>query len=236
MCHNICIAGLISLSSGLPLTSSSSILQRVRVSVSLCIRARVLRHFYLPSLSALNYSSSWGLCVLVSVTLAGSSQSRVNAHAGACACCDLTLSVLSQVVIKVAHQQQPLSLFLIISSFFFHFPPSLCFSFGVKVCVWECVYVGPFLDYAFSHLVLEFMRGPDRGIMDGGAWLPLRIRYLPRWHHTGSYQFYPGEEIAGALNTCFSNWRKCRFCSHGSNEANMLTAEGFHVENSVCFF
>lgn len=29
--------------------------------------------------------------------------------------------------------------------------------------------------------------------MDGGAWLPLRTRYLPRWHHTGSYQLYPGE-------------------------------------------
>lgn len=100
------------------------------------------RHFYLPSLSALNYSSFWGLCVLVSVTLAGSSQSCVNAHAGACACCDLTLSVLSQVVIQVAHQQQPLSLslFLIISSFFFHFPPSLCFSFGVKVCVSVCMW------------------------------------------------------------------------------------------------
>lgn len=21
----------------------------------------------------------------------------------------------------------------------------------------------------------------------------LRLRYLPRWHHTGSYQLYPGE-------------------------------------------
>lgn len=48
--------------------------------------------------------------MLVSVTLAGSSLSCVNAHAGACACCDLTLSVLSQVVIQVAHQQQPPSL------------------------------------------------------------------------------------------------------------------------------
>lgn len=143
--------------------------------------------------------------MLVSVTLAGSSQSCVNAHAGACACCDLTLSVLSQVVIQVAHQQQPLSLSL--SHYIlllFPFPTFSLFLFWCKsVC--ECMYVGPFLDYAFSPLVLEFMRGPDRGIMDGGTWLPLRIRYLPRWHHTGSYQLYPGEEIAGALNTCFSN-------------------------------
>lgn len=143
--------------------------------------------------------------MLVSVTLAGSSQSCVNAHAGACACCDLTLSVLSQVVIQVAHQQQPLSLSL--SHYIlllFPFPTFSLFLFWCKsVC--EYVYVGPFLDYAFSPLVLEFMRGPDRGIMDGGTWLPLRIRYLPRWHHTGSYQLYPGEEIAGALNTCFSN-------------------------------
>lgn len=29
--------------------------------------------------------------------------------------------------------------------------------------------------------------------MDGGAWLPLRTRYLPRWHHSGSYQLHPGE-------------------------------------------
>lgn len=189
------------------------------------------RHFYLPSLSALNYSSFWGLCVLVSVTLAGSSQSCVNAHAGACACCDLTLSVLSQVVIQVAHQQQPLSLSLSLSHYIlllFPFPTFSLFLFWCKsVC--ECVYVGPFLDYAFSPLVLEFMRGPDRGIMDGGTWLPLRIRYLPRWHHTGSYQLYPGEEIAGALNTCFSNWRKCRFCSQGSNEANMLDSRRFFM-------
>ncbi|KAM6939630.1 regulator of G-protein signaling 12b [Xenentodon cancila] len=27
--------------------------------------------------------------------------------------------------------------------------------------------------------------------MDAGAWLPLKIRYLPRWHHAGSYQLYP---------------------------------------------
>ncbi|TWW58553.1 Regulator of G-protein signaling 12 [Takifugu flavidus] len=32
--------------------------------------------------------------------------------------------------------------------------------------------------------------------MDGGAWLPLRTRYLPRWHHTGSYQLHPGEREA----------------------------------------
>lgn len=41
--------------------------------------------------------------------------------------------------------------------------------------------------------------------MDGGAWLPLRIRYLPRWHHTGSYQLYQGEDsgAAGASNASF---------------------------------
>lgn len=49
----------------------------------------------------------------------------------------------------------------------------------------------------------EFARGPDRGSMDGGAWLPLRIRYMPRWHHTGSYQLYPGEDTAGASNTSY---------------------------------
>lgn len=75
--------------------------------------------------------------------------------------------------------------------------------------------MGPFLDYVFSPLVLEFMRGPDRGIMDGGTWLPLRIRYLPRWHHTGSYQLYPGEEIAGALNTCFSQLKEMQILCTG---------------------
>lgn len=46
----------------------------------------------------------------------------------------------------------------------------------------------------------DFARGSDRVSMDGGAWLPLRMRYLPRWHHTGSYQLYTGEErvVAGA--------------------------------------
>lgn len=51
--------------------------------------------------------------------------------------------------------------------------------------------------------VFEFARGPDRVSMDGGAWLPLRVRYLPRWHHTGSYQLYPGEDTAGASNASF---------------------------------
>lgn len=67
--------------------------------------------------------------MLVSVTLAGSSQSCVNAHAGACACCDLTLSVLSQVVIQVAHQQQPLSLSLSFSLY----PPSFSISHLLSV-------------------------------------------------------------------------------------------------------
>lgn len=143
--------------------------------------------------------------MLVSVTLAGSSQSCVNAHAGACACCDLTLCAFSGCHPGCSPAATSLSLSL--SHYIlllFPFPTFSLFLFWCKsVC--ECVYVGPFLDYAFSPLVLEFMRGPDRGIMDGGTWLPLRIRYLPRWHHTGSYQLYPGEEIAGALNTCFSN-------------------------------
>lgn len=36
--------------------------------------------------------------------------------------------------------------------------------------------------------------------MDAGAWLPLRTRYLPRWHHTGSYQLYQGE-VRGAARS-----------------------------------
>lgn len=33
--------------------------------------------------------------------------------------------------------------------------------------------------------------------MAARAWLPLRTRYLPRWHHTGSYQLCPGEQGGG---------------------------------------
>ena len=65
-----------------------------------------------------------------------------------------------------------------------------------------CAYV-PFIGLFVQPGVFEGVREADRVIMDGGAWLPLRIRYLPRWHHTGSYQLYPGEEIAGAFNVCF---------------------------------
>lgn len=41
--------------------------------------------------------------------------------------------------------------------------------------------------------VFETDSGPDRLSMDGGAWIPHKIRHLPRWHHSGFYQLYPGE-------------------------------------------
>lgn len=67
-------------------------------------------------------------------------------------------------------------------------------------CVCVCVYVCHVLDCVFDPVGLRVWgaRGPDRVSMDGGAWLPLRIRYLPRWHHTGSYQLYQGEESGAA--------------------------------------
>ncbi|TNN30821.1 Regulator of G-protein signaling 12 [Liparis tanakae] len=40
-------------------------------------------------------------------------------------------------------------------------------------------------------LCLRSGEGPERVVMDAGAWIPLRTRYLPRFHHTGSYQLYP---------------------------------------------
>lgn len=229
MRHNICIAGLISLSSGLPLTSSSSILQRVRVSVSLCIRARV-PGIFISLLSRLWIIHLSEACVCLyrlpwlEAHRAVWMHMQVRVH---------VVTWLSLCFLRLSSRlltSSNLSLSLSLSHYIllFPFPTFSLFLFWCKsVC--ECVYVGPFLDYAFSPLVLEFMRGPDRGIMDGGTWLPLRIRYLPRWHHTGSYQLYPGEEIAGALNTCFSNWRKCRFCSQGSNEANMLDSRRFFM-------
>lgn len=64
--------------------------------------------------------------------------------------------------------------------------------------------------------VFEVVRGPDRVSMDGGAWIPLRMRYLPRWHHTGSYQLYPGEVIAGSLNACFSSKEIADFRHRGA--------------------
>lgn len=97
--------------------------------------------------------------MLVSVTLAGSSQSRVNAHAGACACCDLTLSVLSQVVIKVAHQQQPLSLSHYILLLF----PFPTFSLFLLWCKSVCVRVrvcGPFLGLCIQPSCVGVHEGP----------------------------------------------------------------------------
>lgn len=58
----------------------------------------------------------------------------------------------------------------------------------------------PCLGLCVQSGVCGVVRGPDRVIMDGGAWIPLRIRYLPRWHHTGSYQLHQGEVKASALN------------------------------------
>lgn len=73
----------------------------------------------------------------------------------------------------------------------------------------------PFIGLFVQAGVFEILRGgseraPDRVIMDEGAWLPQRIRYMPRWHHTGSYQLYPGEEIAGVFIDCFPAGGKCR--------------------------
>lgn len=52
------------------------------------------------------------------------------------------------------------------------------------------------LDRAFDPCDSDLAGHPEGPTMDGGAWLPLRTRYLPRWHHTGSYQLYPGEHEA----------------------------------------
>lgn len=100
-------------------------------------------------------------------------------HAGVCACCDLTLRGLS------GHQPgcSPATASLSLSLFFLLSLPLASFLWCCQLCVFE------------------FARGPGRVSMDGGAWLPLRIRYLPRWHHTGSYQLYPGEDMAGASNS-----------------------------------
>lgn len=64
------------------------------------------------------------------------------------------------------------------------------------VCVRAYVIcIGPFVHPD----VFEVARAPDRVSMDEGAWIPLKIGHLPRWHHTGFYQLYPGEEIAGVF-------------------------------------
>lgn len=85
--------------------------------------------------------------------------------------------------------------------FLLFFPP-LSFPPCDVSCVCVCV---PVIGLFVWPGVLELVKGPDRVTMDGGAWLPLRIRYLPRWHHTGSYQLYPGEETSRALNDSLSS-------------------------------
>ncbi len=72
--------------------------------------------------------------------------------------------------------------------------------------------------------MFDFARGCDRVSMDGGAWLPLRIRYLPRWHHTGSYQLYTGEDLAG-LGTKLETDRRA-----------MSDSRGFDVECLCSFY
>lgn len=61
-----------------------------------------------------------------------------------------------------------------------------------RVCVCGVTYSGPCV--CVKPRGFDCARHPDGVSMDGGAWLPLRTRYLPRWHNSGSYQLYPGEQ------------------------------------------
>ena len=72
--------------------------------------------------------------------------------------------------------------------------------------------------------VFEFARGPDRVSMDGGAWIPLRIRYFPRWHHTGSYQLYTGN--------C-STKEHIDFSALGSSKSHKLTVKALTLNISL---
>lgn len=71
---------------------------------------------------------------------------------------------------------------------------SLCFDVSLCGFCRVCVLAGRWLGPDALELVTDPDRGRGGGIMDGGTWLPLRSRYMPRWHHTGSYQLHPGEE------------------------------------------
>lgn len=119
MRHNICIAGLISLSSGLPYARVPgifiSLLSRLWIiHLSVCL-------YRLPWLEA--HRAVW-------------MHMQVRVHVVTW----LSLCFLRLSSRLLTSSNLSLSLFLIISSFFFHFPPSLCFSFGVKVCVSVCMW------------------------------------------------------------------------------------------------
>lgn len=166
--------------------------------MSLFIRACARRRFHLPSLGFELFISLNPACARIGYR-AGSSLSCVNARARACACCDPTLWFLRLSSRSLTSSKLTLSLSLSPASFstshLLPVPP--CFVSSV------CGHARPFSGCVFNPVRWSSRGGPNWGIMDGGAWIPLRIRYLPRWHHTGSYQLYPGEERAGALNTRF---------------------------------
>ncbi|MEQ2287414.1 hypothetical protein AMECASPLE_012257 [Ameca splendens] len=70
--------------------------------------------------------------------------------------------------------------------------------------------------------------------MDGGAWLPQRIRYLPRWHHTGSYQLYP-ELNSVELQGCSSDNSLNSNASLPSVQSHRRHTERRVASWAVCF-
>lgn len=146
-----------------------------------------------PPPSAVNYSPSQDLCVLVSLTYPTVEARRcvcANIHAGACTLWPDSLRSLRLSASLLT--TNCVSISWILSSLFSPARPP-CDAV-------ECVRV--------FFVVLDFARGPDRVSMDGGAWLPLRTRYLPRWHHTGSYQLYSGEGLLSIQMLLFHHNRK----------------------------
>ncbi len=170
VCGCMGAAGLISLSSGLPLTSSSSILQFlcvcVCVSVCTCMRfcsavfssllPRLWIIHHLKACGCLYHLPTWKLihvCVCVCVC--------VNVHAGACARCDLTLSLWS---LRLFTTNSLLSLLQSPSFFPPCFPSRSLPSCDVVSCV--CVCVRPVLDCVFNLVCLSL-----RGALIGWVWM-----------------------------------------------------------------
>lgn len=122
MRHNICIAGLISLSSGLPYARVPGIF------ISLLSRLWII---HLSEACVFLYRLPW-----LEAHRAVWMHMQVRVHVVTW----LSLCFLRLSSRLLTSSNLSLSLFLIISSFFFHFPPSLCFSFGVKVCVSVCMW------------------------------------------------------------------------------------------------